>query len=338
MLRKVWDVAAKDLLLLTKDRGALLLLFAVPLMLMAILGSAFSGFSGTGSAITATLPVINHDGGPMASALIGALRHVPSLTVQMHTDQAAVEKAVRNGDQVGLLIIPKGFSAAMQAPNAAAHVTYYTVANNGGASSQFAGDVVRSVVQQFAFQSVTSSAIAQAQRQATGRVDPAIVRQLSAQAGQRLQQAPPVSVQTVNATGRKYNSQDQTVPGYALMFALFGITAGAGSILEEKEAGTFKRLLIAPLPPYALLGGKLLAQFIQSVVQMTVLFVLGAVFFKIDLGSSIPALALLIVSTSFAATGLGMILVSFVKSRRQLSPITTLLVLSFSAIGGSWWP
>ena len=99
-----------------------------------------------------------------------------------------------------------------------------------------------------------------------------------------------MSVQTVNATGRKVNFQDQTVPGYALMFPLFGITAGAGTILEEKEAGTFKRLLIAPLPPYALLGGKLLAQFIQSVVQLTVLFALGALLFKIDLGPSIPAL------------------------------------------------
>jgi ABC-2 type transport system permease protein len=33
-----------------------------------------------------------------------------------------------------------------------------------------------------------------------------------------------------------------------------------------------------------------------------------------------------------------MILVSFVKSQRQLRPVTTLIVLSFAAIGGSWLP
>src|SRR5207248_9768447 len=126
---------------------------------------------------------------------------------------------------------------------------------------------------------------------------------LAARAGRQLQAAPPVGVQAVNATGRKISFQDQTVPGYALMFALFGITAGAGTILEEKEAGTFKRLLIAPLPPYALLGGKLLAQFIQSVIQLTVLFALGALLFKIDLGPSIPALLFLTIGTSFAVTG-----------------------------------
>ena len=61
MLRKIWVVAAKDLLLLSKDRTALIMLFAVPLLLMGILGSAFSGFSGSGSAVKATLPVVERD-------------------------------------------------------------------------------------------------------------------------------------------------------------------------------------------------------------------------------------------------------------------------------------
>src|SRR5207248_11410390 len=98
MLRKVWDVAAKDLLLLSKDRMALLMLFAVPLLLMGILGAAFSRFSSNGPTATATLPVVDHDGGPLARTLLRALRHVPALTVQMRTDGAAVETPVRNGE------------------------------------------------------------------------------------------------------------------------------------------------------------------------------------------------------------------------------------------------
>ncbi len=133
------------------------------------------------------------------------------------------------------------------------------------------------------------------------------------------------------------NSYDQVVPGYALMFAMFAVTAGAGTILDEKEAGTWKRLLIAPISRWSLLGGKLGAQFVRSVAQMVILFGVGKVVFHINFGS-LPALILIIIATSFATTALGMLLVSFVKTRDQLQPISTLAVLSFSALGGAWFP
>ena len=125
--------------------------------------------------------------------------------------------------------------------------------------------------------------------------------------------------------------------GRGEIFGLLGPN-GAGSLLEEKESGTVKRLLIAPSPPFALLGGKAIALMIQTLAQLSLLFGLGALLFKVNLGHSLPALALLVVGTSVAATGLGMILVSVVKSQRQLRPITTLVTLGFSAVGGSWFP
>ena len=338
MLRKIWYVAAKDLLQVTKDRMGMIWLIALPLLLMAILGSLFSGLNSNSATITATLPVVNHDSGRLSTDLIAALRRAPSLAVQVHTDEAAEKKAVRNGDQVGLLIIPAGFTAALQSAHPSSHVTYYAVSGNNDQRATIASYSVQSVVQRFAWATITGEVVAAAQLRSFGHVDPALTGNLTAQASRQITQDPPVAVQTVNATGRKINEQDQTVPGYAVMFALFGVAAGAGSILEEKESGTFKRLLIAPLPPFALLGGKMLAQFIQSLAQLTLLLAIGALLFKIDLGSSLPALALVVIGTSLAATGLSMILVSFIKSQRQLRPITTLIVLSFSAVGGSWLP
>ncbi len=135
----------------------------------------------------------------------------------------------------------------------------------------------------------------------------------------------------------KINSFDQTVPGYAIFFALFGLNAAAGTILQEKEDGTFRRLLIAPVQKYALLGGKLLAQFLLTLAQLAVLFIIGYFAFHLDIGSW-PAVIALLIGASFAATGLGILLVSFVKTRRQLSSIVPLVVIITSAIGGAWWP
>lgn len=336
MLRKIWFVAAKDLLQLRHDRSAFIFMFAVPLLLMGILGSVFSGFST--SSIAVTIPVINRDGGPGAAAVIASLRQVPSVKVKMEKNAAVTEKSVRDGSDVGVLIIPPGFSAALDGAVPRTNLSYFTVANNTGAAAQVARGALQTVVQRLAFNAVTAHAITQAQLHSAGKPSGALTRTLTAAATRRMDRNPPVALVTVNASGQKYNFEANVVPGYALMFALFAVTAGAGTILKEKEQGTFKRLLIAPLPPTALLGGKLLAQFIQTVVQLSLLFALGILIFKISVGPSIPALILLIVGTSFAATGVGLILVSVVKSQAQLRPITTLVVLAFSALGGSWWP
>jgi len=314
------------------------MMFVVPLLLVGLLGSVLGNAFNAASKVTATLPVVNQDGGAGARALLNALRQSSSLKVEVRSNKSALKKAVRNRDQVGLLIIPAGYSRALQAPRPDARVTYYSVPNNTSIAAQVARDTVQSMVQRLAFRAETTEAVAQAVRQSKGTADAATVQRLASQASARLAQSPPIAMRSINATGRKIDATDNTVPGYALMFALFGIMAGARTILEEKESGTFKRLLIAPLSPIALLGGKVLAQFLQSLVQITVLFVAGTLLFQINLGSSLPALALLIVGTSFAASGLGLVLVSFIRSERQVRPVTMLIVLTFSALGGSWWP
>ncbi len=283
MIRKAFYIAAKDLMQLRKDRGALLMMFAVPLLLMAVLGSVFNSANST-SSVTATIPVIEHDHGREAAAFLASLRRAPSIKLQIRSDQAAMEKAVRDGDQVGLLIIPANFSSALGASHGEARVSYYSVSNNNSVDAQVALDTVRGAVQQFDFEATMTGVVAQAQTQTGGKVNAALTSRLVAQAEQRLNTTPPVALETINATGRNANGIDNTVPGYALMFALFALTNSAGSILEEKESGTFKRLLVAPLPPAVLLGGKLIAQFVQTLVQLTVLFVLGVLLFKINLG------------------------------------------------------
>jgi ABC-2 type transport system permease protein len=136
---------------------------------------------------------------------------------------------------------------------------------------------------------------------------------------------------------QEVSTLDRSLPGFAILFALFGLNTAAATILQEKDDGTFRRLLMAPVPRYALLGGKLIAQFVLTLLQLTLLFIAGHLIFHLNIGSW-QAIALLIISTSFATTGLGMLLVSVVKTRRQLTPIVTLTTLVTSAIGGSWWP
>jgi linearmycin/streptolysin S transport system permease protein len=51
----------------------------------------------------------------------------------------------------------------------------------------------------------------------------------------------PSTVQALTAgKAVKISTFDQIVPGCAIFFALFGVNAAAGTILQEKEDGTFR--------------------------------------------------------------------------------------------------
>src|SRR5205085_986565 len=64
----------------------------------------------------------------------------------------------------------------------------------------------------------------------------------------------------------------------------------------------------------------------------------GAVVFKLDLLHHIPGFIVMAAVTALAAAGFGLVLATLSKTRAQLGSLSTLLVLSMSALGGSMFP
>ena len=98
----------------------------------------------------------------------------------------------------------------------------------------------------------------------------------------------------------------------------------------------FPLLLIAPIIKYALLGGKLLAQFLLTLVQLLVLFLIGYFAFHSD-DRKLARVLLAVYLPGSATTGLA-ICPAGGQDAPPVSPIVTLVALITSAIGGSWWP
>jgi ABC-2 type transport system permease protein len=352
----VWYIAKKDLSQALKDRGSLLLLIAVPLMLIAVLGLALGNIFGSGtSQITMTVALDNQDSGFVGSAVSQAL-HINSsqlvITVNTYKSSPDVQGKVKNGDVIAGVVIPPDatdkLSAAAQAgtePGKLNLVQFYSVPGSTDQRVLIAQNLVNSIVNQLVIQQFAGAAAVKQVEQvcnqpgntcAANTIDPeTIARMVGTSTTAAIQQSQVALLAAGQAP--QVGTFDQIVPGYAVFFALFSINAAAATILQEKEDGTFRRLLIAPIQKYALLGGKLLAQFLLTLLQLVVLFGVGYLVFHMHIGSW-PGVILLIVGASFAATGLGILLVSLVKTRRQLAPVVTLVTLITSAIGGAWWP
>ena len=347
-MKKLLYITLNELLLLVKDRMAAVWMIILPLAMTTIMGLVFGGFGGGSEAVVIDLPVVDQDGGEMAAVVLDILSQTENLQVETAYDEETARQLVADGQRAGAIVIPSSFSAAMTSGQPTA---LELIVAPGGQTTPLLEGMVRGVTNGFSnVQTTVEVAISEVQRAISG-YDPStnsgqhldyegIAERAVATALERLDD-PPVRTQVTTVSGteeEEFDIFDQMVPGYAVMFAMFAVLSAAGGILEEKERGTFKRLFISPIPRWSLLGGKLLAQFLMGVGQIALMFLFGALVFHVQLGNSLVGLSLITLATCWTTTSLGILLVSVIRSRKQIHPITTLIILGSSAIGGSWYP
>ncbi len=139
--------------------------------------------------------------------------------------------------------------------------------------------------------------------------------------------------------GQGKNPQVQNVGGWAVMFLLFSLTAAAASLIVEKREGLFLRLLSGAVTREQVLWSKYLFVVTMGVVQLGVLLLFGHLIYGIvtDASQLLP-LFVICLSASLASASFGMILAAFCKTEAQLNGLSTLLILSMSALGGAMFP
>jgi ABC-2 type transport system permease protein len=121
--------------------------------------------------------------------------------------------------------------------------------------------------------------------------------------------------------------------GQMVFFAFFTGAYSMMSILEENEEGTLARMFTLPIDRTAILAGKFLAVFLMVIVQGIVLIIAAHFIFKIQWGDPwMVVLALL--GQVVAAAGLGVLLISFVKTSRQAGPVLGGALTAMGMLGG----
>ncbi|MDD3050713.1 MAG: ABC transporter permease [Candidatus Cloacimonetes bacterium] len=149
-----------------------------------------------------------------------------------------------------------------------------------------------------------------------------------------------INMKSVQLVGQEVqnNMFSQYVAGMAVMFLLFSVNATAGALLFEKREGTLKRLLISPVQSIEILLGKMLFCILLGMSQLIILFLFGWAVFKLNIFRDIPSLLTVMFATAVTCTSLGIFLATVCKTERQVDSLSTLIVLSMSALGGSMVP
>jgi ABC-2 type transport system permease protein len=95
--------------------------------------------------------------------------------------------------------------------------------------------------------------------------------------------------------------------------------------------------MTTPTPISEIILGKMGGTFLTGLMQFTILMLASRFIFQLSWGNSLLGLAMIVLLTVFAASGLGALLTSFTRNQLQANIVGMTVSLVFGALGGSFF-
>jgi len=367
MLRTALLLLANDLRIFFRDRTGVLLGFALPIALVGIFGFIMGAVGGgSGDRLSPIeVAVLDEDNSPASAAFVQALRDSETLRPVFPREGAFTRETLRarldEGDEPFALVVPEGFADGaelllLRDPGRGLEARLVQIglltALFRARGSDAAWDLTRRGLREAGlpaewsarveslmgpFRMGLESMFAEAERE--GR--------LAADGGEGagamafLERALPIQVQDVVPEGRDKQLTymvSHAVAGMTVMMLMFTLVGASRSLLVERDKGTLRRLLAAPIDPRAILLGKFLSGWVLGIILIVVLYVFAWLVFHVDVLSRWDTLLVVSAATAAACTSFAILIASWAKTDKQADGVSTLLILSMSALGGAWFP
>lgn len=358
-MRALLTITWTDLRIFFSRPGNWIGLVVVPVALTLVLGFAFSGSS---EPQPLRVDVINEDEGSLSARLVDALRRNDALVVCLSgSGEADVEEdcdladqpltvetgvaRVREGDSAALIVIPAGYTAAVETSEPV-EIAYYSTADLAETDPvrQSLDAVVQQVNSAMLTAAVAGAILERAGAQGSANAASplwrdAVIQDVYAQTERLLADRPAMIQMTLTrgeTTARK-EGFGQAVPGIGSMQVLFTVLGGMAFLQRDRQRWTLQRLGVMPLRRSQILGSKILTYFTMGMVQYLLIFAIGLVV-GLDFGPRPLLLGLVMAAFVLCSTGLTFAIAPLLTSERQASVVAQLLGITFAALGGAWWP
>jgi len=355
-MKKIVDIAFKDMVQYFRSLIALVMMFAVPILLT---GMFYIMFGGIGKDENFEIPVtnviiVNQDAGeiqldpsiqdsipddlsldPVSGGLTSMgdfLTEIFSsgefsdlMNVSLMDNMELAQEEVDNQRAGVALLIPEDFSDAVTRPDGKAVVSYYY-----DPGLTLGPNIVKGIIQQFLdrFSSsrmalnITFNNITKEGFLIDEEKSQAIVASYFRESfGQPENQAASSGVSFRSPAGEDVANASVDIigmmmAGMTVFYVFFTGASTAQSLLTEDQRGTLQRLFTTPTPQSAVLGGKFVSGVLMIIVQITVLLLFGYLVFHIEWGALVTLLPL-VVSLTLAASTFGVFLMSWIYTERQ---------------------
>jgi ABC-2 type transport system permease protein len=358
---------------LRRDRVAQAMTFLLPILFFSIFATVFGGRGRDGMS-SVPVAVADEDHSAISRRLIRALGAEKSLKLrttarpvgapkqapEVPLDRARAEALVRDGDLSVALVLPAGLDTSLaRFDGGGAAITMLSDPSDPIAPQMVVG-LLQKVVMTAAPGMMAKHGIGEFERY-SGPLTPQQRKAMdtwlptiegdslgtsesaagdSGQAGAGTGFSGLVRVESVEVLGEKKDNALVSfyAAGIAVMFLLFSASAGGGALLDEVDSGTLDRVLTSSVGMTGLLAGKWMYITLLGVLQICVMFLWGRLAFRLDLFHHLPGFAVMTIVTAATAAGFGLVLATLCRTRQQLGGISTIVILSISAVGGSMFP
>ena len=332
-MQKIFDITAKDLRQILRNRMTFLFLLIMPAAFTILFGLAFGG---SGKTTDTRLPVgiLDIDGGSFSANLksLLATSSVIRLDETAGRSETDLVKLVGSGKLAAAIVIPGGYSDSLRNGNPLklgfhadpAQPSTTTVEYEVLVASQRLGSAVRTA-------NITATMTSD-----PAAFDPALTAALAAW------QNPPIQVSVtsgVSATPQNQNimSLAHSSPAMMLQFAIAGLLTAATVIVNERKTRSLQRLLTTSTSRIQILLGHYLAIFAMIFSEFVTMIIFGQVL-KVDYLRLPLATLLVAVATAVCIAALGLLIGVLAKSEEQAVMFSLIPMFVLSGLGGAWVP
>jgi len=287
-----------------RDRAALFWTLAFPVVFVVLFGTIFSG-----GGSDYRLGWVDQDGSAPAAALRTAF--VENAPVELTNSTFEEAKAgMLAGDLDGILIIPRGLSAVIDAVNVGQHPDPITVT--------VITDPSRSNTA-LAVQQIATGLVMSANLQLSGATP--------------LLTVVPQSLQT-----NRLNSVSFFVPSILAMALMqLGIFA-AIPLVQQREKGILKRLNATPLPRWTLVGSNVVVRLLIAAAQTAIIVGIGIAVLGVEVIGNWALIAGFVVLGALTFTSVGYVAASFARTEESATGIVSAIQFPLMFLSGIFFP
>ena len=326
------EIAKRDLLDLWRAKMLLVFFIIMPLLFMTMFGFIYpppvqvNPYSGQipSPYPNLELAMIRQDSQQIARdveaqfILIAESQRI--FRVNQITDYSTARDGIVKGELSGIVVIPQGFSAAIQA-DAQATIQVTVDQTNPSVAAAIQTEITE------IFGVIENKISTQYLQQNLGpKADTTFVLQ-------------PISITNIPLIPSVPTSFEYLAPSFMALTVITGALNGVSTaISREKEQGTMDGLLVAPIPRQSVILGKIVAQTTRGLIQGFLILGLSMLLFGVVIYGN-PVIMLLVMVLGVASfIGVGIIMTSLAPEQETAQMMTTLLQFPMMFLSGILFP